>query len=95
MEQIRPLLPGGQRRLAAGRIRGANSRGDREAVASCMEQTQRELATVALVSWEVGVAGPEAESAHSEAKARPPDAADPAMGRYGLLPTPHVRGNEP
>ena len=33
-------------------------------------QRQRELATVALVSWEVGVAGPEEESAHSEAKRR-------------------------
>ena len=43
MEQIRPLLPGGQRRLAAGRIRGANSRGDREAVASRMNESLARL----------------------------------------------------
>ena len=34
MEQDPPSLPGGQRHHAAGRIRAANSRGDREAVAS-------------------------------------------------------------
>ena len=33
-KQAYPLLPDGQRRLRAGRIRTANSRGDREAVAS-------------------------------------------------------------
>ena len=34
MKQTRRLLPGGWRRLAAGRFRAAKSRGDREAVAS-------------------------------------------------------------
>ena len=38
MKQTPLLLPGGRRRLAAGRIRAANSRGDREAVASRMEE---------------------------------------------------------
>ncbi|MCY4014089.1 MAG: 16S rRNA (cytosine(1402)-N(4))-methyltransferase, partial [Gammaproteobacteria bacterium] len=37
MKQAQVLLPGGRRRLAAGRIRAANSRGDREAVASRMQ----------------------------------------------------------
>ena len=48
MKQTRPLLPGGQRRLAAGRIRGANSRGDREAVASRIDQS-RPLASLPFV----------------------------------------------
>ena len=42
MKQTRVLLPGGRRRLAAGRIRVANSRGDREAVASRMMQLAQE-----------------------------------------------------
>ena len=43
MKQTRPLWPGGRRRLAAGRIREADSRGDREGVASRIEVIASDL----------------------------------------------------
>ena len=82
MEQIRPLLPGRQRRLAAGRIRGANSRGDREAVASRMKR----LSSSTLAAPRQHLAG--------FGTCRPRDRLETLFGRRDLSQDLGVRGRQ-